>query len=575
MNNYIYGPPTWTEPWPTVPFNSARLWDTYTEWRFLQPTATTWDWSNLDWWLNQASQHNVELMYTFGGVPQWASSDPGNTNCHRALTSGALGSCAPPTDLTLWDNFVKAVVTHANGKIKYWELWNEPNIKSYWTGTPEQLATMAQHAYGIIKSIYPNAVVIGPSPSGYCYNNVCAKPGTSDGPTWLANFMSAGGSANVDIYGFHGYPGSVAESINSYLDHYQAVLSAANQSSKPLWDTEGSWGSQPPATVEMESAYLVRRFLLERSRGVARFYWEAWDANGNWGTLWDAANGMNNVGTAYAQVHQWLIGNTLSPCTQDLSGTFTCTLTRSTSYQAQVVWNPGNPIGYVPGTEFTTYRNMYGTQSNIAGAVTVGPDPILLETPASGNIAPQAVLQVKSAGTNTVSFTAPSGYVPFTVSADSSASYSLAGTIASRSIDFGDGTSTTSTSANHTYSTAGNYTITLTLADTAGATAHLTHAVPVYQPYCTLNPASPSLTLCTPANNATVSSPLHVVGIANDSNPIKNIAAYIDWIKVQQVNNSSTFDQSVAVPSGTHELSVEVTNSAGGKYWISETIHVN
>ena len=232
MNNYIYGPTTWSEPWPSAPFTSARLWDTYTEWRYLQPTAITWNWSNLDWWLNQAHTHNIDLIYTFGGVPQWASSEPGNTNCHRALTSGAIGSCAPPTNLTLWDNFVRAVVTHAAGRIKYWEIWNEPNIQAYWTGTPEQLATMAQHANSIIKSIDPSAIVISPSPSGYCYNGVCQVAGTSDGPTWLANFISSGGNSYVDVYAFHGYPGNVAEWINGYMDHYNGVLTNAGITSK-------------------------------------------------------------------------------------------------------------------------------------------------------------------------------------------------------------------------------------------------------------------------------------------------------------------------------------------------------
>jgi hypothetical protein len=573
MNNYIYGPPTWTQPWPSVSFGSARLWDTYTEWRFLQPTPTTWNWSSLDWWLNKASQHNIDLIYTFGGVPQWASTEPDNTNCHRALTSAAIGSCAPPKSLTEWDNFVRAVVTHAAGKIKYWEIWNEPNIKAYWTGTPEQLATMAQHAYGIIKSIDPNAVVISPSPSGYCYNNVCQVSGTSDGPTWLANFISDGGSAYTDVYAFHGYPGNVAEWINNYLDHYQGVLASAGQGSKPLWDTEGSWGSHSPGSEDQAASYLVRRFLLERSRGIGRFYWEAWDANDNWGTLWTSGGGINKVGVAYGQISQWMTGATFSPCAHASNGTYSCTLNRS-NYQGRVVWNPVKSMSYVPGTEFTRYRNMYGTAASITGPVTIGSNPILFETPASGNIPPEASLDVRSKGTNTVYFTVPSGYAPFTIVADSSKSYALNGTISSRWIDFGDGTVSTAESASHTYQTAGNYTVTLTVKDSDGATVKVTHPVPVYKPYCTLNTASPSLTLCVPAVNATVSSPVHIVGIANDSNHIKNIIAYINWSKVKQVDNSSEFNQYITLPAGTHKLSVEVTDAAGKRYWITENIKV-
>jgi PKD repeat protein len=289
--------------------------------------------------------------------------------------------------------------------------------------------------------------------------------------------------------------------------------------------------------------------------------------------MWSAATGVNPVGKAYAQVNKWMSGATLSPCTQASNGTYTCTLTRS-NYQGLVVWNPNTSMSYTPGTEFTTHTNMYGTAATVTGPVTIGPDPILFETPASGNIPPQAQLSVKSAGTNTIDFSAPKGYAPFTVIADSSASYALTGTISSRTIDFGDGTVTTAETATHTYHTAGTYTVTLTLKDTDGATVKTTHTVPVYQPYCTLNTAANSLTLCVPASNATVTSPVHVVGIANDSSSIANIAAYINWTKVSQVNGSSTFNQYITLSAGSHKLSVEVTDTAGRKYWITETINV-
>jgi PKD repeat protein len=464
-------------------------------------------------------------------------------------------------------------VTHAAGRIKYWEIWNEPNIQAYWTGTPAQLATMAEHAYGIIKSIDPNAVVISPSPSGYCYNGACQSSGTSDGPTWLANYIADGGGAYTDIYAFHGYPGNVAEWINAYVGHYQDVLSSAGQSSKPLWDTEGSWGSHAPASEADAAAYLVRRFLLERSRGVARFYWEAWDANDNWGTLWTATGGINEVGVAYSQVNQWMVGAALNPCVQATNGTFSCTLTRS-NYQGRVVWNPVKSMSYVPGTEFTRYRTIHGAAYSITGPVTIGANPILFETPASGNIPPEASLTVKSKGTNTVYFSVPSGYAPFTIVADSSGSYDLDGSIASHWIDFGDGTTSTLESATHTYTTPGTYNVTLTVRDSGGATVKVTRPVPVYKPYCTLNTASDSLTLCVPKSNATVSSPVHVVGIANDNTHIKNITAYINWSKVKQVDGSSTFDQYISLPAGTHKLSVEVTDDAGKRYWITENINV-
>jgi hypothetical protein len=58
---------------------------------------------------------------------------------------------------------VTAIASHAGTRITYWELWNEPQDPEYYCGDMQTLLTMAQHAYGIIKSINPAAQVITPT----------------------------------------------------------------------------------------------------------------------------------------------------------------------------------------------------------------------------------------------------------------------------------------------------------------------------------------------------------------------------------------------------------------------------
>jgi len=53
------------------------------------------------------------------------------------------------------------------------------------------------------------------------------------------------------------------------------------------------------------------------------------------------------------------------------------------------------------------------------------------------------------------------------------------GTIASRSWNFGDGTTSTATNPSHTYSAAGTYTVSLTVTDNDGATGSTSHSVTV------------------------------------------------------------------------------------------------
>jgi phospholipase C len=79
---------------------------------------------------------------------------------------------------------------------------------------------------------------------------------------------------------------------------------------------------------------------------------------------------------------------------------------------------------------------------------------------------------------------------------------------------------------------------------------------------CTLNTANPSVTICTPTNGSTVSSPVHVVAGTTDSNAISYLQIYLDGVKVYEVKASS-LDTNVTIGStGTHRLTVQAKDSA-------------
>jgi hypothetical protein len=44
--------------------------------------------------------------------------------------------------MTDWGNWVRAVVTRYKGRIKYYELWNEPDAWNWWSGTTPQMLQM-------------------------------------------------------------------------------------------------------------------------------------------------------------------------------------------------------------------------------------------------------------------------------------------------------------------------------------------------------------------------------------------------------------------------------------------------
>ena len=359
-------------PWPSVSFGSIRLWDTYTTWNDLNPSPGHFNWPALDRWLDAAQQHGVDVIYTFGATPTWASSNPTGKCDYNP------GACYPPANMQDWDNFVRAMTTHTAGRIKYWEMWNEANQHEYWSGGITALVTMTQHASAIIKSIVPNAMIFTPSGVG----------GAVDTSTFLDKFLAAGGGAFVDGVAFHGYVNSIPaipEDVNRIVDHVENVMVARGQSGKPLWDTEGSWGPSEHLTGDdARMAFVARHYILQWSKGVQRFYWYAWNDK-SYGTLFKSSTGtLEKAGMAYAQVESWLVGaNLTAPCSASRESTWTCDLTLAGGASGEIVWNavvniPAT-IPFTPASNFTQCTDLDGKVTQLSGGpIQIGGKPILL-----------------------------------------------------------------------------------------------------------------------------------------------------------------------------------------------------
>src|SRR4029077_1913029 len=77
---------------------------------------------------------------------------------------------------------------------------------------------------------------------------------------------------------------------------------------------------------------------------------------------------------------------------------------------------------------------------------------------------------------------------------------------------------------------------------------------------CPLNPTNPSVTVCTPALNDLVQSPVHVVAGTTDSNSVTTMYVYLDNQLTYQVS-ASTLDTFVNVPIGHHTIGVQAKDS--------------
>ena len=83
------------------------------------------------------------------------------------------------------------------------------------------------------------------------------------------------------------------------------------------------------------------------------------------------------------------------------------------------------------------------------------------------------------------------------------------------------------------------------------------------QAQCTLNTASPSVTICTPTNGATVTSPVNIVaGTTDNASTVKYVQIYVDGVKQYQVSGNQ-LNTSLPMSTGTHRVTVQAQDAAG------------
>jgi hypothetical protein len=358
---------------PTLTYGTTRTWDSYPnlDWSDINPSAGVYQFEWLDHFIALNRARGTDIIYTLGRTPLWASSQPANI-----ASSYGPGECAPPSNMSYYDAYLTALVTHEKGLIKYYELWNEPDSTPMYCGTVQQMVTMAQHAAQIVKSIDPNAQILSPGVTG------------GPGPAWLSSFLSAGGSSYVDGIAFHGYWSTSAEDTITVVNSYKTVMAANGVASLPMYDTEASWAdfgeeTNPPMTLQV--SYIAKDYLLHWSAGVSRFVWYAYDGGSTWGGMLDTSGNETAAATSYKQVYSWMVGASMStPCAQASTMVYTCGLTRSGGYSAQAVWIPHSTATYTVPAGFTQYQDLAGVIHPITGkTVPIQDQPILLET---GNI---------------------------------------------------------------------------------------------------------------------------------------------------------------------------------------------
>jgi hypothetical protein len=252
-------------------------------WQDLEGAARgAFDWPKSDHIVERAAAHDLDVLLRIDGLPlpHWVepSDDP-----------------SIPVDPDAFAQFCGALAERYRGRVRAYQVWNEPNLAREWNGTapnPAGYVALLRACYLAIKEADPQALVIsaGLAPTGN------TPPEAIPDVEYLIAMYEAGAAPYFDLLGAHA-PGfrappevSPAEAASNpeyggqrffcfrHVEDLREVMLRYGEEEKQIAILEMGWTSDPhnsdyawfAVSEEQKADYLVRAFRY------AQEHWRPW-----------------------------------------------------------------------------------------------------------------------------------------------------------------------------------------------------------------------------------------------------------------------------------------------------------
>ena len=307
----------WTERWWTRIFDSGIKWVRIGQYEN-SSDQTSWDWveqtpghyaatPDLDEAIRSLAENGVHIEMELQYSNPLYQGNPAARPPRVILPPPGIGPddhppnpiFTPPTSAEQIEAFLRYahfMVSRYKGEVKYWELWNEPDI-GYWqpqTKTRQQLVSKAK-AYGRLMSRFAD-VVHKTDPQAKVIS-----AGTSSPNLVFVQAALAQSAPKVDIVAYHTYPGfgsnHMPEEADT-LEHASAFRAAimhlpGMRNETQFWDNE--WDVSPHwknSNESVQARYVPRFYLYNLAQRVKGFMWELVPStDGNEDNLYGIING--------------------------------------------------------------------------------------------------------------------------------------------------------------------------------------------------------------------------------------------------------------------------------------------
>lgn len=219
-------------------------------WSRIEPRPGEFHWDDYDRLVEVANRNGITVYAIVGYWTSWS----------RDYT---------PEGVDQYVAYLRQLVRRYKGRIRQWEIWNEPNI-FFWQGPKELYAEMLKKSYAAVKEEDSEAQVLGLSTAGI-------------DATFIARMLELG--TPFDILTIHPYRRQFDDA--AFIADLRRVSDQVRQpdgTRRPVWLTEMGWATHVPhhvlrqdfeaVTPRTQAELIARTYLCSIVSGVEpRTFW--------------------------------------------------------------------------------------------------------------------------------------------------------------------------------------------------------------------------------------------------------------------------------------------------------------
>jgi len=213
-------------------------------WNVIEASRGQFIYTEVDRVANYAAATGLSVYATISSTPKWANGKK------------ELWWTYPATKAADWKNFVSRTVSRYKGKIKYWGVWNEPNLKKFFAlGKDKFLQQVFLPAAQTIRATDPAAFIVGPDLSHKTETG-------SEWYFWMKYILDNAGNY-LDIISHHMYEDhgvyylyELLEQGDRLIPAVKTIVQESGQGDKPFWITEIGWNTNKYSEVMQSNRYL-------------------------------------------------------------------------------------------------------------------------------------------------------------------------------------------------------------------------------------------------------------------------------------------------------------------------------